>query len=293
MTAVVILGCGYVGRALGRRLRERGHEVVGVCRSDAGVDAVEAAGLTGVGADVTDPADLGTVPDADVLVFAASAGGRGAAAVRSVYVDGLRTAVEAFAARERSPNRLLYTSSTGVYGDHGGAWVDEASALRPETDREAVLVEAEAVARDARAHGVDPVVARLGGLYGPGRYRIERYLDGPVAEGYLNQIHRADAAGALAMLVGADASTVPETVLLVDDEPVWKPELAAWLAGQCGREPPEVRPLEPASGAEDGASRRRRAQKRCSNDRLRSAGYSFEYPTYREGYAVAVEAYAA
>lgn len=285
MSTVVVLGSGYVGRALGRRLRTAGHRVVGVCRSAEGVAAVEDAGLDGVRGDVTDPSALAALPDAAVIVFAASAGGRGAAAARSVYVEGLETAVEAYAARERPPDRLVYTSSTGVYGDHRGAWVDESTELRPETDRERVLVEAERAAFAARESGIDPAVARLGGLYGPGRYRLDRYLEGPVTEGYLNQVHRADAAGALAHLATADASTVPDTVLVVDDEPVWKPDLAAWLADQLGREPPKTRPPD------TGSSRRSRAQKRCSNERLRSLGYGFEYPTFREGYAAAIEDY--
>ena len=281
MGTVAILGCGYVGRALGRQLIEGGHDAIGVSRSDEGLEQAETAGLEPVRGDVTDAESLSTVPDADALVFAASSGGGGADAARRVYVDGLRTVIEAFGDRDERPARLVYTSSTGVYGDHGGDWVDEGSPLRAGTAKTEVLVEAERGARLASSAGIEPVVARLAGVYGPGRYRLGRYLDGPVREGWLNQVHVEDVAGALGFLLELDEP--PGTVLVSDDEPAWRPDFAAWLAEACGREPPAV---AEADGAR--AERRRRGQKRCSNARLRGLGYELRYPTYREGYRDAV-----
>ncbi len=273
---VAILGCGYVGIALGRRLRTAGHEVVGVRRSNAGLERVAEAGLEPVRADVTDRASLSRVPGADRVVFAASAGGRSAAAARATYLEGVRTAVEAFADRDDPPERFLYTSSTGVYGDRDGGWVDESTPPDPDDERGEVLVAAERAALDGP---LPATVARFAGLYGPDRYRLERYLDGPVAAGYVNLLHRDDAAGAVAHLLETDQAR-DETVLVVDDEPVSRPELARWLAEQCGVD-------APAATAPSG----RRAQKRCSNDRLRALGYSPEYPTFRQGYRPAIESY--
>jgi nucleoside-diphosphate-sugar epimerase len=277
---VAILGCGYVGLELGARLTAAGHEVVGVRRSDAGIRAISDAGFDAVQGDVTDSDDLTTVPGVDAVVYAASAGGRDVSAARDVYVDGLETTVETFAARDDPPERFVYTSSTGVYGDRDGAWVDEETPLEPTTDRQAVLVEAERIALEATGP-MDGTVARFAGLYGPARYRLERYLDGPVAEGYLNLVHRDDAAGAVQFLLEEDRAR-DDVVLVVDDEPVERPVLARWLADQCGVEPPDVRPPEAASG-------RARSSKRCSNDWLRDLGYEFAYPTFREGYRSAVE----
>lgn len=275
---VCVLGCGDVGTLLGRRLLDDAHHVVGVRRSTEGLAAVEAAGLEAVRADVTDPEALAAVPDADAVVFAASAGGRDAAAARAVYVDGLSTVVDHFGARPDPPDRLVYTSSTGVYGDHGGAWVDEETPLDPGDDRTAALLDAERVVlEDAPAVGIDPTVARFGGIYGPDRFRLERYLEGPVPTGYLNLVHREDAAGILRFLLERDLAR-GEVVVGVDDEPVARPELSAWLAEQLGRDPPAVR--EPSAGTD---SERARADKRCSNGKLRSLGYEFAYPTYRDG----------
>ncbi len=290
---VAILGCGYVGLELGRQLAPE-HDVVGVRRSADGIAAIEAVGLEGVQADVTDPAGLADVPDADVVVFAASSGGRGADAARGIYVEGQRTAIDHFGSRSSPPDRYLYTSSTGVYGDHGGDWVDEETPLEPTTDKTDVLATAERVAlEEPLEHGIDGTVARLAGLYGPGRYRLERYLQGPVTAGYLNMVHRDDAAGAVRHLVEADVAR-NEVVLVVDDEPVEKWEFADWLAEQCGVDAPFKRTVEDRLAEDDlstAARRRLQTSKRCANDKLRGLGYEFEYPTYREGYEAAIEAY--
>jgi nucleoside-diphosphate-sugar epimerase len=287
---VAILGCGYVGLELGRQLRAGGDDVVGVRRSPDGLAAVENAGLEAVAADVTDADSLVAVPDVDAVVFAASAGGRGADAARAVYVEGLRTVVDHFGGRASPPDRLVYTSSTGVYGDHGGDWVDETTDIDPDDGRTAALVEAERVALEAvPEYDVDPTVVRFGGIYGPDRFRTERYLDGPITEGYVNLVHREDAAGTVRFLLGEDLAR-GEIVVGVDDEPVDRRELARWLADQFDREPPAQRTIEEAlSEVDGGRARRLRANKRCSNAKLRNLDYEFTHQTFREGLASLLE----
>lgn len=291
---VAILGCGYVGLELGRQLLKAGHDVVGVRRSEDGLIAVEDAGFDAVRADVTDADSLAAVPDADWVVFAASSGGRGADAARRVFVEGLETVIERFAARDDAPDRLVYASSTGVYGDHDGDFVDESTPLEPTTEKTRVLAEAEHVAREvARGHGIDGTVARFAGLYGPGRYRLDRYLEGPVTEGYLNMVHRDDAAGAIVYLL-AEGCARDEIVIVADDEPADKWAFADWLAEECDVPHPQKETKEERldSGALSDAARRRiLTSKRVSNGYLRSLGYEFRYPTFREGYRAAVEAY--
>jgi len=290
---VAVLGCGYVGLELGRQLTPH-HDVVGVRRSESGIEHIEQAGFEGVRADLTDPDSLAAVPDADAVVFAASSGGRGADAARDVYVEGQRVAIDHFADRENPPDRYVYTSSTGVYGDHDGDWVDESTPLDPRTEKTEVLVEAERVALERpREAGIDGTVARYAGLYGPQRYRLERYIEGPVTEGYLNMVHRDDAAGAVAHLLTEDHAR-DETVLVVDDEPVQKWEFADWLAEQCGVPAPEKQ-TKAERLADDSLSetarRRIETSKRCSNAKLTGLGYAFSHPTFRSGYAAAIDAY--
>ncbi|MFC5133120.1 MULTISPECIES: NAD-dependent epimerase/dehydratase family protein [Haloferacaceae] len=293
---VVVVGCGYVGLELARQLAARDHDVTGVRRSDAGLEAIEAVAesVDARRADATDPDSLVELPDSDAIVFAASSGGRGAEAARAVYVDGLRNVVEEYGGRDRAPSRLVYTSSTGVYGDHDGAWVDEETPIDPTTEKTRVLAEAERVAlEDAAEAGIDGTVARFAGLYGPDRYRLDRYLEGPVTAGYLNMVHRDDAAGAIRFLLETDGAR-GEPVVVVDDEPAEKHAFADWLADECGVDRPEKRSKEARIAAGDlseAAERRIRTSKRCSNDRLRGLGYEFAYPTFREGYRDAIEAF--
>ncbi|MWV38894.1 NAD-dependent epimerase/dehydratase family protein [Natrialba sp. INN-245] len=291
---VAILGCGYVGLELGRQLETRGHDAVGVRRSAEGVRRIEDASLEAVRADITDPDALADVPDADAIVFIASSGGRGAETAREIYVDGLRTAIEVFGERENPPDRLVYTSSTGVHGDHDDDWVDEQTPLEPTTEKTAVLAEAERIALEyPTEYGYDGTVARYAGLYGPGRYRLERYLEGPVTEGYLNMVHRDDAAGTVRYLLEEELAR-GDVVQVVDDEPAEKWAFADWLADECDVDrPPKRTKAERLEDDDlsDAARRRILTSKRCSNERLRALGYEFAYPTFREGYRDAVDAY--
>ncbi|WP_299334066.1 SDR family oxidoreductase [Haloplanus sp.] len=286
---VAILGCGYVGIELGKKLTDAGHDVVGVRRSTAGLDDIEAAGFEAVRADVTDPESLSAVPSVDWAVYAASADGRGVDAARTAYVDGLRTVVEALGTRASPPDRLVYTSSTGVYGDHDGGWVDESTTPDPATGRQEVLLSAEQVALDASP--MDGTVVRFGGLYGPDRYRMDRYLNGPVTEGYLNSIHRDDAAGVVGHILTTDRAR-GEVVLGVDDDPVSKHAFADWLAAECGVDPPEKWTVEERAAATEGTvSRRVRVNKRCANDRLHELGYDLRFSTVYDGFRPAIDAF--
>ncbi len=293
---VAILGCGYVGLEFGRQLTDCGHDAIGVRRSDAGIERIEDAGFEAVQADITDADSLEAVPDVDAIVFAASSGGRGAEAAREVYVEGLETAIEHFGERETPPARLVYTSSTGVHGDHDGDWVDEETPIEPTTEKTEVLAAAERIALERPPeYGFEGTVARYAGLYGPGRYRLERYLEGPVTEGYLNMVHRDDAAGAVRFLL-EEGLARGEVVQIVDDEPAHKWEFADWLADRCGvDEPPKQTKAERLEDGDVSEAGRRRilTSKRCSNEKLRDLGYEFAYPTYREGYRDAIEAYLA
>ncbi|MGA9401813.1 SDR family oxidoreductase [Haladaptatus sp.] len=276
---VGVLGCGYVGLALARGLLADGHDVVGVRRSQDGLRAVEEVGADAVQADVTDADSLASIPDVDVLVYAVSADGRDSEAARTAYVDGLRTTLDHFAGRNSPPERIVYTSSTGVYGDRDGEWVDESTPLEPRTEREEILAEAEEIVQEDR--GWEWTITRFSGLYGPDRYRLEQYLEGAVSDRYLNVIHRDDAAGVIRYLLETGNGR-NEVVLATDDEPIRKPVLADWLADECGvSHPPRAEPT----------SERARASKRCSNEKLREMGYEYRYPTYREGYRAAIDTY--
>ena len=269
---VLIAGCGYVGCALGSLLASDGHMVFGLRRNPASLpDSIRP-----VVADLSRSLASETLPEElDYIFYTASAGGAEDAAYRSAYVDGPRNLLEAFAGRRTNIRRVFFTSSTGVYAQSNGEWVDETSPTEPETHTGRRLLEGERV----MAEGLFPAtVVRLAGIYGPGRTRsIVRALEAPAGDGppvYANRIHRDDCAGVLRHLM-----LLPETAplyLAADYEPADRRTVAEWLSARLGRPLPEAS----SSGA-----RPRRTNKRCSNARLAASGYEFRYPTFREGFA--------
>ena len=160
--------------------------------------------------------------------------------------------------------------------------VDETSPTEPTTATARILVEAEACV--ARAPGTASIL-RLGGIYGPGRTRLieqvrrgeARIPAGPPV--YTNRIHRDDAAAALDHLLELPA--LDPVYLGVDDDPAELATVLHWLAERMGA--PAPRPADPEQD-DAPAGRRRRTSKRCSNARLRGSGFSFRYPSFRDGY---------
>jgi nucleoside-diphosphate-sugar epimerase len=276
MARVLIAGCGYVGTALAERLAGEGHVVWGLRRHPEGLPA----GVATLAVDLTDPEALEGLPGRlDFIFYTAAADGFTEEAYRAVYVDGLRHLLEALRNQKQQPRRIFFTSSTVVYAQFAGEWVDEASPATPVHFAGLRMVEAERLVLE----GPFPAtILRLGGIYGPGRAGlIERVRRGEVVcpEGppvYTNRIHRDDCAGALGHLM-----QTPQTdavYLGVDHEPAEEETVLRWLAAQLGVSPPRTHL------SADVGLRRRRGNKRCRNAKLLASGYVFRYPTFREGY---------
>ena len=268
---VLIAGCGDVGNALATRLLADECEVWGVRRR---VEAL-ADGVQPWRIDLTDPGGFDTPPAAfDYVFYTASADRRDEDHYRSVYVDGLRDLLGALRDARCPLRRVFFTSSTAVYGQSEGEWVDENSATEPPRFNGRVLLEAEAIVREAPETGIN---VRLSGIYGPGRTRLVRKVwegEATATGSWTNRIHIEDCAGALHHLMRLET---PETLYLgSDDEPVTTADVVNWLSAELGV------PAPPAGQAE-------RFNKRCRNARLRETGYRFEHPTFREGYRPIVQ----
>lgn len=282
---VLIVGCGYVGRQVGVELGRQGHHVCGVRRNPAGNADLETAGIEPVNADISVPGALDRVPGPfDWVVLCAGASGSGAGEYRSVYREGARNLTAWL--RERPVRKLVYTSSTGVYGQTDGSTVDETSVTAPCTPVGEVLLDAEQVLLTAAREGAVPaVILRVAGIYGPGRgYWLRQFLAGEAriegaGERVLNMIHRDDVAGAV--LAALDRGRVGEVYNAVDNEPVTQATLLGWLAATLDR------PMPPSVAEEALAGRRRGlTSKRVSNRKLRDAtGWQPRFPTFREGFA--------
>lgn len=280
---VLIVGCGYVGIPLGALLGKRGHAVYGLRRSPSAEAALTGAGIRLVVGDVTDPASLSGLPGPfDWVVHCVSAGRGGLDAYQRAYVEGTQHLLAHLA--NQAPVKLVYTSSTSVYGQNDGAWVTEESATIPMAPTGRILLEAERLVLGAAGPGHVPgVVLRLAGIYGPGRdyWRrqfIERngQMDGD-GERVLNMIHRDDVAGAITAAL--ERGTPGEVYNVVDDEPVTQRDLFSWLAMKMGTGAPTMGPLETA------ARKRGATNKRVCNRKLReSLRFNGRFPTFRQGF---------
>lgn len=276
---ILIAGYGFVGGMLGRRLTAHGHKVWGIRRhSPASFD-----GARIITADLTEPLDPSRLPDApDYVVYLLSSKQRTDEAYRRVRVDGLAHLVEALTARGSRPTRLLYASSTGVYTESDGRWVDEDTPVSPAGFAARRLLEGESLALSAP---FPATVVRFSGIYGAGRLRLLRMIargeptcsEGPPV--YSNRIHVEDCAAVLEHLMQLEDAR--DLYLASDDEPVARCELARRLADALGVPPAKPLPRERAHAD--------RSNKRCSNRRLKESGYRFLYPTFREGYGKIIE----
>jgi nucleoside-diphosphate-sugar epimerase len=269
---VLIAGCGDLGTEAGLRFAAAGHEVVGLRRRAALLPEP----ISPLAGDLTTA--LPVLPsDTEVVVFAATASGRSADAYRRVYLEGLQRVLEGLATVGAQPSRVLFVSSTAVYGVTDGSWVDESTPTRPTSATGGVLVEAE----QALAASPFPGTAlRLAGIYGPGRTRLlDQVRSGearlPAGSVHANRIHRDDAAAAIVHLA-ASVEEAASTYVGVDHAPVERSEVLRFLADELGVPHPPV--------ATVGSGRRRGGDKRCRNDRLVATGFRFRFPTYREGY---------
>jgi nucleoside-diphosphate-sugar epimerase len=202
---LIILGCGYVGREVARRAGEAGWAVEALTRNPAkaarlrdelGLRVVEGDLAASSWHDALDPADA-------TVVNCVSGGGGGEAGYARSYRDGMRSLVAW--ARQGPPRVVVYTGSTSVYPQTGGEWLDDDAPTAASTPLNALLLEAEAVLREAVTEGLLPAatVLRLAGLYGPGRHHLIEQVRAREAElpgfgdYHLNLLHRDDAAAAV------------------------------------------------------------------------------------------------
>src|SRR5437867_12999757 len=166
---VLIVGCGYVGLALGTELVKQGHQVLGVRRSAVADAEMKSAGITPLPADLARPEDLAKLPGPfDWIVNTVSSAKGGVEEYRQVYLQGTRNLLHWLSASP--PKKFVYTSSTSVYGQTDGSLVKETSPTEPATETGRILVETENLLLDAaRQKHFAAVILRVAGIYGPGR----------------------------------------------------------------------------------------------------------------------------
>jgi len=199
---------------------------------------------------------------------------------QKAYVDAAATLSLAIKNADHKPKLVIWVSSTSVYGQSAGSWVDEDSLAKPVSFSGRALLQAE---QHMVALPCTTVVVRFSGIYGPGRTRLlDQVLAGvgraAQPEQWSNRIHSEDCAGVIAHLIRLNEKQVPLSTLYLatDCEPVTQYELRGWLAAHL-----DVSLVEKYT--------KQRSSRRCSNKKLLDSGYRFIFPTYREGYIALIE----
>ncbi len=272
MQSVAVVGCGYVGTALARLLVGAGRTVVGTTTTPSRVDELTAAGVTPRLVKIEQADALhDAVTGCDAVVLAVGAGRK--SDYRAVYVEGARAVLHA--AADTGVRRILYTSSTRVYGRDDGGWVDEASPPEPADEKGRLLLEAECVLLDGLQGrpGVSAAAVRIGGIHGPQRDLVARIkaAAGSEKDGggrYLNLVHINDVVSALAALVDSPFTGV---LNLCGDEPETRRELYDRVIAAGGL--PAVRWKPDPGGVEHRG-------KRVRNDLIKKTlGLTLSHPT--------------
>lgn len=237
MARRIVVGTGYVGLRIAKLWQERGDDVYGVTRSSSKAATLTELGIKPIIADVLVPASLGDIPHCDTLVYSVGPGGQSQVSRFALYRDGLVAVLDRWG---HQADRIVLVSSTGVYGNSSSEVIDESTPRRPLREASQALAEAEDILLTP-AWRSKAIIMRMGGIYGPGRLPLLRYIrtQQPLPtdpDALLNLIYVDDAARAV--IIVADAAEPPEVVNVVDGRPVTRRQFYERVCTDLGLPPP-------------------------------------------------------
>jgi nucleoside-diphosphate-sugar epimerase len=270
MPRVLIVGCGYIGTAAAKLFRDQGWDVTAWTHSGELADPDLFIARNAVDLRQLEEVRRNSF-ECDVVAHCASSRGGEASEYRRLYLDGVANLAATFPRA-----RLIFTSSTSVYPQRDGNWVDENSPAEPTSEKGKILREAEEIV--LRREGI---VLRLAGIYGPGRsFLLQSVMNSTAsisdAGRYVNQIHRDDVASAICLVAGTKLISPPRILNVVDNAPAPRREILIWLSLELGK------PLSELPGPIQ--QKRGDSNKRVRNDRLRALGWFALFPTFKEGF---------
>lgn len=272
MARILIVGYGALGRKLTPILAAGKHEIWGINRS-----GVVLPPATAIKADLFAVEMLSNLPEFDYLIYTATPSERSELAYQNAYLSGLKNIMAA--TEKNNIKHIIFVSSTSVYHQMHGEWVDELSETQPNQFSGQMILQAEYFLKQT---GKSHSCVRFGGIYGTDRLFLIRSVQAnkPVVRNppvYTNRIHDEDCAGVLAFLIDQhfDGTVLEQTYLAVDDIPADEWTVKQWLAQEMGM---SALPEEYVVGEVN-------QNKRCSNAQLKALGYNFKYPSFQQGYA--------
>ncbi|MDB5386342.1 MAG: Saccharopine dehydrogenase [Planctomycetaceae bacterium] len=287
----LIVGCGYLGQRVACRWRDSGDTVHVLTRSVEHAQRFQKQDFVAITGDVLDSHSLENLPEVDTVFWAVGWDRTSGASMHEVYVTGLKNVLQQMMARCR---RFIAISSTSVYGQRNGEWVDEQSPCTPAQANGQTCLAAERLLQrqsefDKNEPAITTNILRLSGIYGPGRLlsRVSALKSGePLAgnpDAWLNLIHVDDAADAVIRCELAEE--IPNTLLVSDDEPLRRRDYYSLLANLVGAAPPRFSEDQIPVSDEP-----RELNKRCRNSLAKLAlGWTPRFATIRDGLPHAVQ----
>jgi nucleoside-diphosphate-sugar epimerase len=284
-----IIGCGYLGQRVAQLWLANNESVTVLTRSTQRATEFRQQGLTSVVGDVTQPETLQQlatlIQPGDTLLYAVGYDRKSGHAMRQIYVDGLQHVLDQL---PQHLGKLIYISSTGVYGQNTGETVNEDSPTQPTREGGQVCLAAEQLLQQHRL-GSQSVILRMAGIYGPGRVPNRQDLMNQVPlpmqpDSYLNLVHVAD--GARAVLAAEARATTPALYVVSDNAPVQRGDYYAELA-RLWQTPAPI-----FQQPDDSQPRTRRggADKKIDAQRLHTELQpEWHYPDYRTGLAAIIQ----
>jgi len=274
---VLFIGCGDIAQRTAKGLSKK-YDCFGLRRNPEKLPTE----ITPITADASNAQQLFSVASGGFDIWVATL--TPAEFTRQAYQQSYLAVAQAMAqtvnALHQAPKLIIWVSSTSVYGDNKGDWVDETTKPNPVTFSGEILLQAEQIIQNLPCSST---VVRFSGIYGPGRTRLLSQVRAgkgrpKLPEHWTNRIHADDCAGVLAHLIGrSESGNLIEPIYLASDcQPVTQHDVRQWLAKQLSvdlvEETVAIGPV-----------------RRCSNRLLLESGFSFNYPSFREGYTALIE----
>ena len=277
----LVIGCGYLGRRVAALWRAAGDRVFVTTRCEDQAARFRAEGFEPIRCDVLEPDGLRKLPTADTVLYAIGFDRSSGATMRTIYVEGLANVLSVAHASGSDWGRLIYVSSSSVYGQTDGGWVHEDSPTEPSEEAGRVVLDAERTLNASRA-----IILRFGGIYGPGRLLRRAAIEGGetiVGDGdkWLNLIHVDD--GARVILAAQAYGEMGRVYNVCDGHPVRRREFFGELARRIGA--PAPRFVAPSGELPPHETANRRIRNARMMTELRA---ELRYPCYLEGLAASV-----
>lgn len=278
MDKILIIGCGDIGGALASQLHDEGHQVTGLKRSLQ----LDSPDISFIQADITKPEELSNLSfDFDQVIYILSPSDRSISGYDAVFKIGVDNVLNWFKGQKENV-AFTFVSSSRVYGQNKGEWLDESSITEPTDERGKILLEAE---NTFLGFNSQTTIVRFSGIYGRSNYFINQLRKGADIQKepayYTNRIHRADCIGALSFIINkkSDGSAMTGVYLATDDDPASKWDVACYLADVYSLEQPAALTLNKEADC----------NKRLTNNHLKAAGYQFKYKSYKQGYQEVID----